>query len=165
MPAAFAWATLTWVLVLGLAPWAASQPHASSVVYGFAAAVYGVCSFLCHQIPERSFHLASAQFPVCARCTGIYIAGAVSAMAGAFLERDPARPMRARTARLLFLIALIPTLTTLVYEWTADTPSNWIRFAAGLPLGGVVAFLIIETLSASSIAAMRRAGPASDKLN
>lgn len=28
---------------------------------------------LCHQIPERSFHYKSKQFPVCARCTGILL--------------------------------------------------------------------------------------------
>ena len=27
----------------------------------------------CHQIPERSFFFRGRQFPVCARCTGIYI--------------------------------------------------------------------------------------------
>jgi uncharacterized membrane protein len=28
---------------------------------------------LCHQMPERSFHFKGRQFPVCARCTGIFI--------------------------------------------------------------------------------------------
>jgi len=28
---------------------------------------------ICHRKPERSFHLKGHQFPVCARCTGIYI--------------------------------------------------------------------------------------------
>lgn len=28
--------------------------------------------FLCHRIPERSFHYKNHQFPVCARCTGFY---------------------------------------------------------------------------------------------
>lgn len=27
----------------------------------------------CHQLPERSFHYHEKQFPVCARCTGIFI--------------------------------------------------------------------------------------------
>lgn len=29
--------------------------------------------FLCHQLPERSFHFKGFQFPLCARCTGILI--------------------------------------------------------------------------------------------
>lgn len=28
---------------------------------------------VCHQMPERSFFWKGKQFPVCARCTGIYI--------------------------------------------------------------------------------------------
>lgn len=27
----------------------------------------------CHQIPERSFFFRGYQFPICARCTGVYI--------------------------------------------------------------------------------------------
>ena len=27
----------------------------------------------CHRLPERSFHFRGKQFPVCARCTGIYL--------------------------------------------------------------------------------------------
>ncbi len=29
--------------------------------------------FLCHRLPERSFHYKGKQFPICARCTGILI--------------------------------------------------------------------------------------------
>src|SRR5574341_842745 len=28
---------------------------------------------ICHQIGERSFHIAGQQLPLCARCTGIYM--------------------------------------------------------------------------------------------
>ncbi len=31
---------------------------------------------LCHQIPERSFHIGDYQLPLCARCSGMYL-GAV----------------------------------------------------------------------------------------
>jgi uncharacterized membrane protein len=27
----------------------------------------------CHQMPERSFRIFDMQFPVCARCTGVYL--------------------------------------------------------------------------------------------
>lgn len=29
--------------------------------------------FLCHRIPERTFKIGKWHFPVCSRCTGIYI--------------------------------------------------------------------------------------------
>lgn len=28
-------------------------------------------AFMCHRMPERSFHFHGKQFPLCARCTGI----------------------------------------------------------------------------------------------
>ena len=36
---------------------------------------------VCHQRPERSFHVAGVQLPVCARCTGLYVSGAAGALA------------------------------------------------------------------------------------
>ena len=37
-------------------------------------------SFLgCHQLPERSFFLKNKQFPICARCTGVFI-GQITAL-------------------------------------------------------------------------------------
>lgn len=29
--------------------------------------------FFCHQLPERSFFIKGHQFPLCARCTGIFL--------------------------------------------------------------------------------------------
>lgn len=37
----------------------------------------------CHQLPERSFHWKGRQFPVCARCTGVYL-GEMVALFGHF---------------------------------------------------------------------------------
>ena len=40
--------------------------------------------FGCHQMPERSFFIKGYQFPVCARCTGIYL-GALLSIASFFV--------------------------------------------------------------------------------
>ncbi len=32
----------------------------------------------CHQMPERSFFVGNYQFPVCARCTGVYLGGVLA---------------------------------------------------------------------------------------
>src|SRR3712207_2658477 len=45
-----------------------------------AAGVYGGFAFVCHQLGERSFHVAGFQMAVCARCFGLY-AGALSGIA------------------------------------------------------------------------------------
>ena len=40
-------------------------------------------------------------------------------------------------------VAVVPTAATLVYEWTTgQTPANWIRAAAGVPLGVIVAWIV-----------------------
>ena len=50
----------------------------------------------------------------------------------------------ARRARLALTLAVAPTLLTLVYEWTTgDMPSHTIRAAAGVPIGLVVAWLVV----------------------
>lgn len=35
---------------------------------------------LCHQIPERSFFIHDHQFPLCARCTGMYLGSIIGAL-------------------------------------------------------------------------------------
>ena len=77
---AFVASSIAWAVLLPLAPFAASQPAPAPLWYGLAFAVYGAGSFICHQLPARSFHTWSAQWPVCARCTGIYFGAAVAAM-------------------------------------------------------------------------------------
>jgi uncharacterized membrane protein len=147
--AAFAAAALTWAALLGLAPFLASRAHASAAGTALVVAVYAAGSLVCHQLPARSFHLLTAQMPVCARCTGIY-AGAALTVAGVGARRLGAVGAAARLAlgklpspRLMLALAAAPTFATLLYEWTTGaTPSNWIRFAAGLPIGVAVAWLV-----------------------
>jgi hypothetical protein len=157
---AFVGASVAWSFALPLASLAASEPHPSSAVYLCSFFVYLIGSLLCHQLPERSFHLWGAQMPVCARCTGIYAGAAVAAVIATFrtaqavrhtpnvLQRFLGAPKR-RTresgspAKLGVAIAALPTVVTLVYEWTmGQTPPNWIRAAAGAPIGVVAAWIV-----------------------
>ena len=41
------------------------------------AVIFAVGAVICHQRPERSFFLDGHQLPVCARCTGLYLSGAI----------------------------------------------------------------------------------------
>jgi len=117
----------------------------------FALAVYGFGSVICHQRPERSFQVWSAQLPVCARCTGIYLGAAVGGMA-AVLLRIKERPRAGRTqatgpagVRVALAVALAPALLTLVYEWTTGlTPSNVVRALTGIVLGLVAAWIVVR---------------------
>jgi hypothetical protein len=166
-------ASIMWAALLPLAPFAASQPAPAPFWYGLAFVAYGAGSFICHQLPARSFHGWLAQWPVCARCTGIYFGAAMAAVVATV--RLPPSPLRGfgvpgkpdttyetvrlkpdttyitrmstRRARGLLVAAALPTAVTLLYEWTTgDTPSNAIRALAGAPLGAAVAVIVIEAL-------------------
>jgi uncharacterized membrane protein len=107
-------------------------------------AAYGIGHIVCHQIPERSFHLAATALPVCARCTGIYMGAAAAALMLPSFSAARRREILSH-ARGVLVAAAIPTAATLLYEWTtAETPGNWVRAAAGAVLGAAVAWIIRE---------------------
>ena len=139
-----------WLMMLPLAAYAATRVHAATYTHAFAFVIYGIGSLVCHQKPERSFHLWAAQLPVCARCTGIYLGAAAAALvAQAFRPAVAAQaaPKGCATVspRMVAIVSAIPTIATLVFEWTTGiTPSNLVRFAAGLPLGAVVSWLVLK---------------------
>jgi Predicted membrane protein (DUF2085) len=163
---AFVAASVAWAALLVLTPWVASRPRASDAAAALVLAVYGMGSLVCHQLPARSYRLWSAQMPVCARCAGIYFGAAIAAiLAVAPLKRRPMsgavdvygavvgrRFSGANASRTALIAAVVPTLATLVYEWTTGgVPAHWIRTAAGVPIGAVTAWLVVrETAFRSS---------------
>jgi uncharacterized membrane protein len=142
---AFVGAAAAWSIGVTLAPVVASRSlsQVSSVGYAFAFLVYAAGSVICHQRPERSFHLLGAQMPVCARCAGLYAGTAVAAIV-LWLKR----PLTGRFsigARRLLLGCALPTAATLLYEWTTgQAPGNWVRLASGAPLGAAVAWVLLR---------------------
>jgi uncharacterized membrane protein len=135
---AFLAGSIVWTLAIPIAAFVASRPAAASAAYAFALAVYAAGHAVCHQLPARSFHLWGASLPVCARCTGIYIGAA-----GTAIVLRGSRIRQHSNPRVMLLLALVPTAATLIFEWTTGvTPANWIRALAGLPLGAAVAWAI-----------------------
>ena len=158
MRAALTSAGILWFFALLIAPFAidSSNPAAARG----AACVYVTGSFVCHQRPERSFHLAGRQMPVCARCAGLYAAAAVaSAFAFGFGVTssaaigfgDPSRDVSARRARRIAFIAALPTIVTWLVEYLGSVHvSNTTRFVAALPLGFAVAWLVLKLFPSRS---------------
>jgi uncharacterized membrane protein len=137
-------AAVVWACALILGAFIASRPQIGAAAYTLSATIYGAGALICHQRPQRSFHLLGAQLPVCARCTGIYLGAAVAAVIGSMGYFDAARASPARAFRLAIFIAALPTLLTLMYEWTTGhMPANWVRAVSGLPLGAVVAWVLV----------------------
>jgi uncharacterized membrane protein len=148
---AFIAASIAWALLLALVPFLASRAHASALGTAIVIAGYGIGSLVCHQLPRRSYQLWSAQMPVCARCAGIYLGAAaaavVSGVRGLHASGRSRLPgaLALRHARVAAALAAVPTAITLIAEWITGTmPPNTVRFAAGLPIGIVVAWLVVS---------------------
>jgi len=146
MRRAFAAAAVVWAAMLPAASYVSA--HGGGVASRlFAAAIYAFGGVICHQLPQRSFALWAAQLPVCARCTGIYVGAAVAALPMVRLKADPTIVVGSAFSRTfirrLLVIAVLPTIATLAFEWTTgETPSNMVRAFAGVPLGVAVAWIV-----------------------
>jgi uncharacterized membrane protein len=138
LPRALTTGALLWVALLLAAPAALSHEWAS----GLAGHLYAASSHICHQRPERSFALAGVQLPVCARCFGLYVSGALGALA-AWVAVP--RPLPA--ARILLAVAALPTGVTWALEAAGLAGfSNVTRAGAALPLGACAGWVFVQML-------------------
>jgi uncharacterized membrane protein len=118
-----------------------------------AGVMYAAGAFICHQLPDRSFHLQGAQLPVCARCLALYGGGAVGSVIGASAVvrgwSHRGQPLLARAWRWRWTVAAaIPTLVTIVIEWGLGWPmSNSVRAVAAVPFGVAVAFVVVSAVA------------------
>jgi uncharacterized membrane protein len=137
-------ASTGWLLVILAAPIVASREPSRGWLFRAAALSYLGGAVVCHQRPERSFHVAGAQMPVCARCTGLYAAAPLGLLVIAWPFVGPMRPLsRPAVVRWLLLVALAPIGLSVGAEaaglWI---PSNIERFFTGLPAGFGVAWIV-----------------------
>nr|MBA3804666.1 DUF2085 domain-containing protein [Acidobacteriota bacterium] len=110
----------------------------------FALAIYEIFSRLCHQLPERSFHIEGEKFAVCSRCTGIYFGFALSV-----LLYPLARSLkRIDTPRISWL--LLATLPITV-DWALGVTGLWdnthlSRFLTGALFSAVASVYVVPGL-------------------
>lgn len=137
------------------AAWVVFVAAAPLLPVPLSALVYAFGSLVCHQIPERSFHLQSFQLPVCARCIGLYSGAAFGALwAASSSAGRRASGSAARDIRVATVVAAIPTAVTVAFEWAGLwQPSNVTRSLAGVPLGFVVAFVVMRAFMSGDRAA------------
>lgn len=136
-----------WTVAAAAVLWAAAvvaAPGLARLSGGSAAVLYALGSLICHQLPERSFHLAGAQLPVCARCLGLYVGGAVGASLWMMASVRRASPWRRGQALTFLAAAAAPTAVTAGAAIVgAGDPSNAWRAVLAVPLGfiggGIVA--------------------------
>jgi uncharacterized membrane protein len=125
----FAFLASFWIVLLLAAPLTALGVPASGLVYAFG-------SLICHQRPERSFHIDSAQLPVCARCFGIYTGAALGLLIRGLTPT-------VTSLRIGLIASTVPTAIT----WGSEvvglwSPANLTRFIAALPIGAAVSVTV-----------------------
>jgi uncharacterized membrane protein len=136
---AVAFLTTLWIFLIVIAPIAQANnlPSVANPIYGF-------CSFVCHQIPARSFFIENQPFAVCSRCFGIYFglfAGFILYPVIRSLEKN--EPF----SRFWLFLAMIP----MGIDWSLGFFEIWenthlSRFLTGLILGAACAVFIVPAL-------------------
>jgi len=128
-----------WTLVILITPIAAARAQLPWAVL-FA---YQLGALICHQRPERSFHLAGMQMPVCARCFGLYAAGA----AGLLIAWAAGRGGPPRQSRAVLAAAALPIAISVALEWAGViATTNLFRMMTALPLGLAAGFVAVASL-------------------
>jgi uncharacterized membrane protein len=103
--------------------------------------IYRAFSYVCHQIPERSFFIAEHPFAVCSRCTGLYAGFTLAVIAYPLLRS--LKLIEAPSRKWLFLAA-----APLAIDFTVGFLGIWnnthsSRFATGALLGAVSVFYVM----------------------
>jgi uncharacterized membrane protein len=140
----FVWSIFTvfvvaWVFLILLAPIADTYN-----LINISNPLYNFFSYLCHQIPSRSFHIENHAFAVCSRCFGVYFGLLFGFVIYPFLrpiEKSELLP------RFWLFLAMIP----MGVDWSLGVFDIWenthfSRFVTGLVLGAACAIFIIPAL-------------------
>ncbi|MBX3288056.1 MAG: DUF2085 domain-containing protein [Acidobacteria bacterium] len=106
-------------------------PHVSETITG--SSFFRFFGYICHQMPERSFHIGVHQFGVCSRCFGVYFGVAAGVLAYPLWRNvDEIEPL----PRIWLFASIIP----MGIDWSMGMLGIWennhlSRFVTGLILG------------------------------
>lgn len=109
-----------------------------------ARIIYQSFARVCHQLPERSFHLSGHPLAVCARCLGIYVG-----LAAGVLLYPLVRSLRSAEtpARLWLFVAVAPTAIDFSLGFFGIWANTHLsRLLTGALLGATAAFFIVPGL-------------------
>ena len=120
----------------------------------WAFTIYRSFSYVCHQIPERSFFIGGHPFAVCSRCTGLY-AGFAAATVVYPLIRS-LRQTEAPARKWLFLAAAPLAIDFAVGYFGIWENTHSSRFATGALLGAVAVFYVLPGLMELSLREWRQ---------
>lgn len=109
---------------------------------------------VCHRIDGRSFHLGERAFPLCVRCSGMYL-GALVGLIYQFVARRRGGaypPRRVLAVFVLFFMAFgLDGLNSYVQLLPLDlgvyAPQNWLRLLTGSGMGLVLAGVLFPAFN------------------
>lgn len=105
----------------------------------------------CHRNPDRTFKIHGIYFPVCSRCTGIYMGFIFSFVLSIILDID----FNLHNFFLAILLMMPTTIDAFTQFLKWRESNNLLRFITGL-IGGIgygIAFFIILNISTITIGA------------
>ncbi len=130
---------LIWVTLILLAPFAEMFEMTS-----ISQPIYHFFSYLCHQMPSRTFHIENHAFAVCSRCFGVY-----SGLLFGFIGYLFLRPITETEPlpRFWLFLSLVP----IAIDWTLGVFGIWentflSRYVTGMILGIACAVFIVPAL-------------------
>ncbi len=135
----FAFLAAVWVFIILLAPIAEANN-----LKGVSEPLYKFYGFICHQVPDRSLHIADHAFAVCSRCFGVYFGLFFGFIIYPFLRRiEETEPL----PRFWLFLAMIP----MAIDWSLGFFEIWknthlSRFLTGAILGTACAVFIVPAL-------------------
>ncbi len=143
-----------WVVALGASAGLALAAVSAPLVGGEAGAVmHAAFSSVCHQLADRSPHVAGGPIALCHRCSGI-LGGLVFGLAAApLLGRRLLASLTTKAQGRWLLLAVLPTAV----DWAlgasgvwANTPTSRVLTGAvfGLVAGGVLAANLLTARTA-----------------
>lgn len=138
------WMITSTVVLLWVAVIIAVPLFASGGMMSISSPIYSFFSYICHQIPERSFHLAGHQMGVCSRCFGVYfglLAGTV--VYPLWRSVDSTEPLK----RFWLLLSMVP----IGIDWSLGAFGIWenthlTRVVTGAILGFACGTFIMPAL-------------------
>ena len=130
---------LVWTILIVIPPLLAANGQT-----GGTSSIYHFFSFICHQMPERSFHILEHQFAVCSRCFGVYfglLAGLLIYPLWRGLDNIDPLP------RIWLFASMVP----IAIDWSLGIFGIWennhaSRFVTGMILGTGCATYIMPAL-------------------
>lgn len=111
--------------------------------------LYRAFSYLCHQIPERSFFIAERSFAVCSRCFGLYAGFAIAVILYPLVKS--LRSVEAPERKWLFVAAVPMAIDFSLEFFGFGHNTHFSRVATGALLGAVSVFYVMPGLMELSL--------------